>query len=72
MGETGLTVIELLPNIRLPTFESMTRMCSAWDQATYEVRFERKQCGLFWFSFIFLSFYIVANAYYPGMLRLIR
>ena len=51
-------------DIRLRTFESMARMCSAWDQATYKVRFERKQCGLFWFSFMFLSFYIVANAYY--------
>ena len=38
-------------------------MFSAWDQGTYEVRFERKQCGLFWFCLIFLSFCIVANAY---------
>ena len=43
-------------------------MCSAWDQGTYEVRFERKQCGLFWLCLVFLSFCIVANAYYPGMI----
>ena len=41
----------------------MAVMFSAWDQGTYEVRFERKQCGLFWFCLIFLSFCIVANAY---------
>ena len=55
-------------DIRHPTFEKMAVMCSAWDQGTYEVRFERKQCGLFWFCLIFLSFCIVAKAYYPGML----
>ena len=54
--------------IRHPTFERMAVMCSAWDQGTYEVRFERKQCGLFWFCLIFLSFCVVAKAYYPGML----
>ena len=35
--------------IRRPTFERMAVMCSAWDEGTYEVRFERKQCGLFRF-----------------------
>ena len=54
--------------IRHPTFKRMAVMCSAWDQGTYEVRFERKQCGLFWFCLIFSSFCIVQNAYYPGML----
>ena len=54
--------------IRHPTFERMAVMCSAWDQGTYEVRFERKKCGLFWFCLIILSFCIIANAYYPGML----
>ena len=49
--------------IRHPTFERMVVMCSAWDQGTYEVRFERKQCGLFWFCLVFLSFCIVAHAY---------
>ena len=49
--------------IRHPTFERLAVMCTAWDQGTYEVRFERKQCGLFWFCLIFLSFCIVANAY---------
>ena len=53
---------------RYPTFEKMAVMCSAWKQGTYEVRFERKQCGLFWFCLIFLSFCVVAKAYYPGML----
>ena len=43
-------------------------MCGAWDKGTYEVRFERKQCGLFCFFEYFLSFCIVQNAYYPGML----
>ena len=57
-----------ISEIRHPTFEKMAVMCSAWDQGTYEVRFERKQCGLFWFCLIFLSFCIVQNAYYPGML----
>ena len=54
--------------IRHPTFDRMAVMCSARDQGTYEVRFERKQCKLFWFCLIFLSFCIVANAYYPVML----
>ena len=54
--------------IRHPTFKRMAVMCSAWDQGTYEVRFERKQCGLFWLCLVFLSFCIVANAYYPGMI----
>ena len=54
--------------IRHRTFERMAVMCSAWDQGIYEVRFERKQFGLFWFCLIILSFCIVANAYYPGML----
>ena len=41
-------------------------MCSAWDEGTYEVRFERKKCqGK---ETIFLSFCIVQNAYYPSML----
>ena len=32
-------------------------MCGAWDKGTYEVRFERKQCGLFcFFSKIFYHF----------------
>ena len=48
-----------ISEIRHPTFEKMAVMCSAWDQGTYEVRFERKQCGLFWFCLIFLSFCIV-------------
>ena len=52
-------------DIRHPTFERMAVKCSAWDQGTYEVRFERKQ---FWFCLIFSSVCIVANAYYPGML----
>ena len=56
--------------IRRLTFERMALMCSAWDEGTYEVRFERKQCRLFcfFFFFILLSFCIVQNAYYPGML----
>ena len=54
--------------MRHPTFERMVVMCSAWDQGTYEVRFERKQCGLFWFCLVFPSFCIAANTYYPGML----
>ena len=58
----------LTSEIRHPTFERMAVMCSAWDQGTYEVRFERKQCGLFFFCLIILSFCIIANAYYPGML----
>ena len=33
--------------IRRLTFERMALMCSAWDEGTYEVRFERKQCRLF-------------------------
>ena len=51
-----------------PTFERMAVMCSSWDQGAYEVRFERKQFGLFWFCLMFLSFCIVSNAYYPGVL----
>ena len=53
-------------DIRHPRFD--IRHPGAWDQGTYEVRFERKQCGLFWFCLIILSFCIIANAYYPGML----
>ena len=51
-----------------PTFERMAVMCSSWDQGAYEVRFERKQFGLFWFCLMFLSFCIVSNAYYHGVL----
>ena len=51
-----------------PTFERMAVMCSSWDQGAYEVRFERKQFRLFWFCLMFLSFCIVSNAYYPGVL----
>ena len=54
--------------IRHPTFERMAVMCSACDQGTYEVRFEMKKFGLFWFCLIILSFFIIANAYYSGML----
>ena len=36
-------------------------MCNALDQGAYKVRFERKQCGLFRFCLIFLSFCIVAS-----------
>ena len=53
-------------DIRHPRFD--IRHPGAWDQGTYEVRFERKQCGLFWFCLIILSFCIIANAYYSGML----
>ena len=58
--------------IRHPTFERMVVMCSAWDQETYEVRFERKQCGLFWFCLVFLSFCIVAHAYITPVCSFIR
>ena len=43
-------------------------MCSAWDEGTYEVRFERKQCGLFRF---FLNIFIIlhcSECLLPGML----
>ena len=72
-------------NIRHPSFDirhlkgwpwcvvpGMAVMCSSWDQGTYEERFERKQCGLFWFCLVFLSFCIVAHAYITPVCSLIR
>ena len=59
-------------DIRHPTFGRMALMCSAWDQGTYEERFERKQCGLFWFCLVFLSFCIVAHAYITPVCSFIR
>ena len=58
--------------IRHPTFGRMAVMCSSWDQGTYEERFERKQCGLFWFCLVFLSFCIVAHAYITPVCSFIR
>ena len=58
--------------IRHSTFGRMAVMCSAWDQGTYEERFERKQCGLFWFCLVFLSFCIVSHAYITPVCSLIR
>ena len=34
-------------------------MCSAWDEGTYEVRFERKQCRLF--CFFFFNIFIILH-----------
>ena len=58
--------------IRHPTFGRMAVMCSSWDQGTYEERFEKKQCGLFWFCLVFLSFCIVAHAYITPVCFFIR
>ena len=45
--------------IRRLTFERMAVMCSAWDEGTYEVRFERKQCRLF--CFFFFNIFIILH-----------
>ena len=61
-------------NIRHPTSDirdatsdiwRMVVMCSAWDQGTYVVRFERKQCGLFWFCLYFYHFALLRTRITP-------